>query len=493
MRDESMNLVSFTEARYAESMTELFAAMPDNFETYMDEKYHWDPEKPVNARHAGLVDAMKTPPRPDAASETALDAEYIDALYWNAQTFLELNIQLCRETFDRLKGRVSALLGLESSPFWDGELVNSRELREALTDRDRKRQNCEIYAKEKQHLIGNRVLHPTPRSPVIFVCFVIFVVVFEFVWVWYFLSGELGLTAAVNISLAAAIVVLLISGFFAWSLAITAKDVEDPVKRALGYLGIVLCVLIFLFGLGLLSAWRADSTNEGFGYIMDGYRSFTEVDVFVTALLNLGGVILLTHELGRFLWPYPLYHYGSRAKELANADNVVEQRKRELDEKLAVRKQEVSTQEARIRELIDEMHKLGKNADKFLRDGARQLNRQIMENRNSYLERNAELRTIDVYPAPEWYTNRADRLDVLTASIEKAIGETVAHIRSELGTTGSESGETGKREMEILLRKKVEEALAQINGAQAMIDEITEEDEAETVSRGASPEQILAR
>ena len=493
MRNESMDLVSFTEARYARSMTELFAAMPDNFETYMDEKYHWDPEKPVNARHAGLLDAIKAPPRPDASSDTALDAEYIAALYQNAQTFLEVKIQACRETFDRLKGRIGSLLDLGSSPFWDGELLNSRELREALADRDEKRKDCDDYAKEKQRLIGNRVLHPTPRSPVIFVCFVIFVAVFEFVWVWYFLSGELGLQAAVNISLAAATVVLLISGLFAWSLAITAKDVEDPVKRALGYLGIVLCILIFLFGMGLLSAWRADSTSEGFGYIMDGYRSFTEVDVFVTALLNLAGVVLLTHELGRFLWPYPLYHYGSRAKELAGAEVIVEQRKKELNEKLALRKQEVSFQEARIRELIDETHKIGKNADQYLRGGARELNRQIVENRASYVERNSELRTIDVYPAPEWYTNRADRLDVVTPGIEKAIGETVAHIRSELGITDSDSGETWKREMGILLQKKVEEALAQINAAQAMIDEITEERETGTAFHGASPEQVLAR
>ena len=317
MRNETIDLVSFTEARYAESMTELFAAMPDNFETYMDEKYHWDPDKPVNARHAGLLDAIKSPPKPDAASETPLDAEYVSALYQHAQTFLEVKIQACRETFDRLKGRVVSVLDLGSSPFWTGELINARDLREAIARRERKREDCEAYAKEKEHLIGNRILHPTPRSPVIFVCFVIFIAVFEFVWVWYFLSGELGLTAAVNVSMAAATVVMLISGLMAYSLAITAKDVDDKGKRAMGYLGMFLCVLIFLFGLGLLSAWRADSTREGFGYIMDGYRALTEIDVFVTALVNLAGVILLTHELGRFLWPYPLYHYGSRARELA--------------------------------------------------------------------------------------------------------------------------------------------------------------------------------
>ena len=107
MRNESMELVSFTEARYAESMTELFAAMPDNFETYMDEKFHWDPEKPVNARHAGFLDAIKSPPKPDAASESPLDSEYVSALYQHAQTFIEMKIQACRETFHRLKGRVT--------------------------------------------------------------------------------------------------------------------------------------------------------------------------------------------------------------------------------------------------------------------------------------------------------------------------------------------------------------------------------------------------
>ena len=474
MRNETMDLVSFTEARYAESMTELFAAMPDNFETYMDEKYHWDPDKPVNARQAGLMDAIKSPPKPDAASETPLDAEYVSALYQHAQTFLEVKIQACRETFDRLKGRVTSLLDLGSSPFWTGELVNARDLREAITLRERKREDCEAYAKENEHLIGNRILHPTPRSPVIFVCFVIFIAVFEFVWVWYFLSGELGLTAAVNVSMAAATVVMLISGLMAYSLAITAKDVDDKGKRAMGYLGMVLCVLIFLFGLGLLSAWRADSTSEGFGYIMDGYRALTEIDVFVTALVNLAGVILLTHELGRFLWPYPLYHYGSRARELADSERVVEQKKDELNEKLSLRRQEVSVNEARIHRLIDETHKIGKNAKPYLRGGARELNRKITENMGSYVERNADFRTADVYPAPPWYANRASGLDVCTGAIDKAIDNTVAHIHAELGMADDGGGSTWKTEMERLLQEKVDEALAQINDAQDTIDEIAD-------------------
>ena len=484
MRNESMDLVAFTEARYAESMTELFAAMPDNFETYMDEKYHWDPEKPVNARQAGLMDAIKSPPKPDAASESPLDSEYVSAMYQHAQTFLEMKIQACRETFDRLKGRVSGLLDMGSSPFWTGELVNARDLREAIAHRERKREDCEAYAKDREHLIGNRVLHPTPRSPVIFVCFVIFIAVFEFVWVWYFLSGELGLTAAVNVSMAAATVVLLISGLLAYSLAITAKDVDDKGKRAIGYLGIVACLLIFLFGMGLLSAWRADSTREGIGYIIDGYRALTEIDVFVTALVNLAGVILLTHELGRFLWPYPLYHYGARAREWAESEKVVEEKKKELHEVLSLRRQEVSVQETRIRRLIDETHKIGKNANQYLRGGARELNRRIAENQSAYVERNAELRTVDVYPAPPWYASRANSLDVCTGAIDKAISRTVGHIHAELGIADGTGGETWKAEMENLLQRKIEEALVQINDAQDTIDEIADEGATETIARG---------
>ena len=472
MRNKTMDLVSFTEARTAESIDELFTAMPENFATYMDEKYHWDPETPVNARHAGFLDAIKSPPKPDAASKSPLDTEYISALYQHAQSFLEVQIQACREAFDRMKERASGHLPPGRSPFWNGELVNAEELRDAIIDRERKRDDCETYANENKHLIGNRILHPTPRSPVIFICLVIFIVVFEFVWVWYFLSGELGLSAAVNVSMAAATVVLLISGLSAWSLAITAKDVDDKWKRAMGYLGIVLCVSIFLFGLGLLSAWRSDSTSEGIGYIVDGYRALTNIDVFVTALVNLAGVILLTHELGRFLWPYPLYHYGSRARELADSEGVLETKKRELNEKLLLRKREISVKEARIRELIEEVQKFGNNTEQYLWGGVREINRRIAENQSAYMARNAELRTIDVYPVPVWYSNRASRPDVCTEAIANAISDTVAYIQLELGMTGG-GGKTWKSRMDDLLLQKTEEALVEVNTAQDVIDGIT--------------------
>ena len=128
--------------------------------------------------------------------------------------------------------------------------------------------------------------------------------------------------------------------------------------------------------------------------------------------------------------------------------------------------------EARIHRLIDETHKIGKNANQYLRGGARELNRNITENLGSYVERNAEFRTADVYPAPPWYANRASGLDVCTEAIDKAIDSTVAHIHAELGIGDDGGGQVWKNEMERLLQKKVDEALAQINDAQDTIDEI---------------------
>ena len=469
MRNQSIDLVSFTEARAAGSVEEVFSAMAENFDTYMDEKYHCDPETPVNARHAGELDAVKTPPKPATSSESPLDAEYISVMYQHAQSFFEVQIQECRATFDRLKASANSLLTTGGNPFLTGTTVNANELLKAIADRDRKKRECETYAKERKHLLGNRILNPTPRSPVIFAFFIIFIVVFEFVWVWYFLSGELGLTAAVNVSMAAVTVVLLISGLSAWSLAITAKDVDDWRKRTVGHLGITLCALIFLFGLGLLSAWRADSTREGIWYIVDGYRSLTEIDVFVTALVNLAGVILLTHELGRFFWPYPLYYYGSRVRALADSKNIVKQKRQELNEKLSLRKREISVQRAKIRGLIDETRKFGTNAEQYLWGGVREINRKIKENMSAYMERNTDLRTIDVYPVPDWYPNRADGLDVCTEAVKITINDTVAYVHSELGLTDG-NGDIWKVKMDNLLQKKVEYALLEIKDAQDAVN-----------------------
>lgn len=466
MRTEPLNSIAFTETRHAERLEELFAATSDKFEVYMDEQYHWDPERPANARQAGLFDARETPPKPAPDSKTPKDAEYISALYGHAQAFLEQRIGASRKKFNQLKKSVSGSLGSDDEWAWDRDRGpgKAEELRDAKVNRDREQRKCDEYLGANKDLIGNRIPDPTPRSPVVFVSLVIFVVVFEFVWVWYFLSGELGLTAAVNASMAAATVVVLISGLLAGSLAITKKDVDDKRMRAMGHSGIVACVLVFLFALGLLSAWRADSTSAGIGYIIDGYRSLVEIDVFVTALVNLAGVILLTHELGRFLWPFPLFHYGSRKKALAVTERLVKQKEEELIKDVKRRREDVSSKESELRERIEETVEY-EGAESYLKTSAEDLNIKVAQNQRSYVESNKQLRTMDVYPEPQWFVDSAAGVDICT------ITELSKRIHSELRIAGDAEGETWKAEMERLLQERVNEAKKQIEAVQKEIVE----------------------
>ena len=481
MHSEQQHDQSVGNAGHAVDVGEFLAHVEREFETWMDEKYHWDPDNPSNAAAAGLRDAKKCPPIPGSASTGPLDGTlYLHQLHLQSQHFLEERIRACRMIFDRLKNMVTNELKNGSGFLENGVLLDlTNELQGAINDHEGKQRDCDDYANKEKHIniIGNRPLDPKPRSPVIFVCLLIFVVVFEFVWVWFFLSGELGLSAAVNVSMAAATVVVLTAGLLAWSLAITEGDVEVR-KRTMGYLGIALCVLVFLFGLGLLSAWRADSTNDGISYVIDGYRSIVEIDVFVTALVNLVGVIVLTHELKRFFWRYPLFYYGAKAKERDDAKEVEEGVIARLEQTLSVEKENLFRQNRKIRDRIDKLHKFGETAKFDLRDYARGLDAIVNQYVREYVRKNKDFRTNDIfgYPEPTWFEpalreNGGSSLNVCNKETDCRIEGLVGHIRAELGLTNDSDG-TWKTRMESRLQEKAKKAQAQIDDARKALDGI---------------------
>ena len=502
MRSEPMPGASVVDARHANSVHEILALADANvegdFKAWMDEKFHWHPDKPGNAGQAGLKDAKKCPPIPGEASAGPLEESlYLIELHRQSRAFLEEKISACRRTFDRLKDGITDQLN-NGSGFLEDKVFTewTDQIQGAIKNYEDKQRSCYEYANREEHIniVGNRPLDPKPRSPVIFVCFLVFVVVFEFVWVWYFLSGELGLSAAINVSMAAATVVVLTAGLLAWSLAVTAGDV-DVQKRTMGYLGIVLCVLIFLFGIGLLSAWRADSTSDGISYIIDGYRSIVEIDVFVTALVNLAGVVLLTHELKSFLWPYPLFYYGARAKERDDAIREMQGVKTRLEKALTDEQDNLSDRRSQIDKRINEVQKFLETAKSDLGAYVEQLDKVVNIHVKEYVESNREFRTNDRYgyPEPTWFKSalRGDGggiLNVYSEGIKGRIEELRNYMRTELGSTNESDG-TWKTEMKSRLREKVEKTKAQIADVQRALSRCSP---AMTKTPGPGPALLIA-
>lgn len=153
---------------------------------------------------------------------------------------------------------------------------------------------------------------------VLFIAVLAFVVTSEIALIFYFLGENLGTASALYASMVA--VVFIACSAFGAAFSHANSSVNLPAWRRLaGFVGIILSVAMFLYGLGMLSGWRADSVAVGFSAVMDGYRALAELPVFVTALVNAFGFALLTYETRAYFWPRywgyrPVYERYSEAR-----------------------------------------------------------------------------------------------------------------------------------------------------------------------------------
>ena len=155
--------------------------------------------------------------------------------------------------------------------------------------------------------------------PILLIAVIAFVIVSELALVFYFMGEHLGTTSAFYASSTAIIFVICSSFGAAFSHANTSRNL--PLwRRLLGLCGIAISVGIFLYGLGLLSGWRADSVTLGFQVIVDGYKSMTNLSIFVTALVNVFGFALLTYETRIYYWP-PYWGYRQINQRYEDAKN----------------------------------------------------------------------------------------------------------------------------------------------------------------------------
>ena len=468
MSNVSGEYVSLTELQHAENLDELFRDLPERFEAHWDEVYHSHPDNPSSAAQAGADDAKKSPPIPASDSEMPTGEStrtYIGALYGSASVFFKKTIMQCRERFDSMQQSIEAKLSLNDNIWQDDRSTDWENLCDAVNEWSDSRIACKNYEDENKKLIGNEILDPKPHPMFLFVCLVLFIIVFEFVWVWYFLSDQLGFSAAINGSISAATAVVLIAFLLALSWVNTKRDVAES-RRMLAYSSMAFLIFLFLFSLGLLSAWRADSTGEGFAFIVDGYRSMTQLDVFLTALINLGGVVLLTHEFKQFICPYPLYHYKERLRKAEYDKERATEEKRKLEEKLEEREIKIRNVKLQIENLLGDVDRYANGAERHIRTAASTLDAKVSEIRQNYIQKNVEYRTVDAFPEPEWFAEGFSKFTVRNCSVEKEIEELYSYFKE---TNNSES-----RAQKSNLEQNVESALREIQETQTRIKKLFE-------------------
>ena len=455
-------LIAFSVAAHADSLDELFSTLAPQFEVYMDEMVHSGPGNPVSVEQAGMEDAKKTPPDPDTDSSGPADGSYISSLYSHAENFFNTYMDKCEACFDSVKAKVDELMGAEG---WSEKKFNTENLERAVLEHERSRKDFEEYKEEHRNKIGSGVLEPTRPSALIFVSFVFFVAVFEFVWVWYFLSEQLGLSAAIYVSMVATTLVIVIAALCAFSHANTAKDLEQ-VRRMGGYGGIIFCILLFLFGIGLLSGWRADSTIEGFALVVEGYRSLTKIDVFVTAVINFAGFIFLTREFRRFFWHYPLFHYAQRIRILNEKKAEINRIKNDLSDALKTAEHEIAHNRSEIDRYLGVMDNFQRNISEKLESESRKFEKLVGEYQGKYRKKNLEYRTVPAYKAPAWLDECA--FSVSDGEVRRRMEERFQKVYNECTNEISAMSEKYRAYLE--KRSKEKKGLQTAHGT---LDEIT--------------------
>ena len=457
--------IALSDAAHAESLDELFSTLVPRFANYMDEMFHSDPGNPVSVEQAGMVDAKKTPPEPDTDSSGPSDGSYISRLYFHARNFFKTYIRICEACFDLLESKVDDRL---SAALWSKEKFNSDELKRAISDHQHSMKEFKEYKEDHGPKIGSGLLEPTRPSALIFVSFVFFVAVFEFVWVWYFLSEQLGLSAAIYVSMVATTLVIVIAALCAFSHANTAKDLEQ-VRRMVGYGGIIFCILLFLFGVGLLSGWRADSTIEGFALVVEGYWwSLTKIDVFVTAVINFVGFIFLTREFRRFFWQYPLFHYAERIRLLNDKKAEIDRIKNELNAALKTAEEEIDHNGREIKRLLGIMNNFQRNIAGKLKSESGAFEELVGDYQGEYHTKNLEYRTVAAYKAPAWLDKCT--FSVSDGEVRQRMEERFKEVYKEYTNDSNAISEKYKA-----YRQKRDAAEQEIKAARGILDKMYQE------------------
>lgn len=138
-------------------------------------------------------------------------------------------------------------------------------------------------------------------SLMLLVAIVAFVVAAEMTLVFYFLGESLGTASALYASITALVFIFCSAIGLAFCHANTSRNLSVG-RRCAAVLGAVMSFGVFLYSVGILSSWRADSVSMGFQAVLEGYRAMADVPVFVTALVNLFGFALIAWEARIFLW-----------------------------------------------------------------------------------------------------------------------------------------------------------------------------------------------
>ncbi len=359
---------------------------------------------------AGRADGQKQPPEPRTESKAKYG--YIDILFRQANIFFDSYKSLYLEDFNEKYRLLKEIVSKKLREHIDLEAdIDLSELEDRVETCQRDREKFDAYKKKIREFSGYSPIDWASKTTLHgFLSTLSLIAAVEAGMIWYLLTEALGYQDALYSSFVAISFILATALFGAWMHSYTPKDLDInlkanrriSIKRVLGYLGLTLTIVVFMFGLGLLAGWRSDSTVTDISVVVDGYKSMTRIDVFITSLITAGGTILLASKIRKYFWS-KYRNYSDWVKIIKNHKDAINRERLKIQSRVDDNYAEQINAINSITETFSSITNRENLYEKKLELYAKELSSIIKSMFDAYIEFNAGNRTEDAYPKPAWF------------------------------------------------------------------------------------------
>lgn len=410
---ESASLPEDGRARSTSEDPNQYAA--ENFRTYLASQIQKAPDQAAatEPEDAGRVDGQKQPPEPRTESKEKYG--YIDTLLRHANIFFDNYKSSYLEEFNEKYRLLKESTSKKLREHIDLEAdIDLSELEDKAETSRKDKEKFDVYKQKIREFSGYSPIDWVNKTTLHgFLSTLLLISALETGMIWYLLKEALGYQDALYSSVIAISFIVATALFGAWMHSYTPKDLDinledDPtvsmisIKRILGYFGLVVTVVVFLFGLGLLAGWRSDATVTDLSVVLEGYKSMTRIEVFISSLITIGGTLFLAYKVRKYFW--------SKYRNYSDWVNIIREHKDAINaEKLKIQSMLDSSYMTQINsvnsitELFSSISNKESLYEKRLELYVKELSGNIKPMFDVYVELNTRNRTEDAYPRPEWF------------------------------------------------------------------------------------------
>ena len=364
--------------------------------------------------------AFPSEPKSDTTQPCGYCRDVIDA----AGEFLNARVNRCRELFvqceagikglcERIKARVDNQLGAKSV------------LQKSIDELGRLKGDVDGYGEERERTEKEKgkyhgclgLFHrwSDRLDSIGFMVVLISILAIEFSFVWYLLSGQLGIGDTIFATILAVGMVVVCALFTSLSLVAFFNRRYQKLSTTLPIIWVMLSLALFIFCMGILSAYRGDALDFGFGAVIEGYRSMVIPDIGLAFLVNLLGYVVMAFEFGRVLW----HNNASCFKGCADSVREIEKEKKRINRVMKAHKEALTQHEKSVPQLRNDcdgdldalkaqfaaMRGLADNCSIRADAAAKTLQGSVCGIMRRFIDENRKWRTQEngLCPAPAWF------------------------------------------------------------------------------------------